>query len=359
MAVPRFVFASPALREPGATIGTGCRSPAPEDSEAEWAMKAVVVPEWGDPEVMRYQDVPDPRPGPGEVLLRVRAIGVNFADHLLRRGAYGPAKTVPVIPGLEAAGEVVETGPDVVGLQPGDRVFGWVRQSYAEQAVARADRLLPVPPSRSWEEVGGTALVFGTAWHALVLLARLQPGERVLVHAAGSGVGSAAIQVAHRLGGWVVATAGADWKLDRARELGASATVNYQTGDFADAVLRLTDGQGVAVALEGVGRATFAGTVRCLADEGRLVIYGSPSGARVELDTRLAIFRNLTIYGMAITTTPRLPETIASFRERGLPWLESGELRPIIYRVLPLAEAAEAHRLILSREIFGKVVLVP
>lgn len=321
-------------------------------------MKAVRVHQPGEPEALRWEDVPDPSPGPGEVLLRVRAVGVNFADHLMRIGAYGPDRSYPLIPGLEAAGEVAALGPGVEGLAVGQRVMGWLRNSYAEYAVVRADRLLPIPEPLSFEQAAAVPVVFATAWHALVTLTNVQPGERVLVHAAGSGVGSAAVQVAHRLGAWVVTTAGADWKLERARQLGADATVNYTTEEFAARVLELTGGQGVQVALEGVGRLTFPGTVKCLAEEGRLVIYGSPSGARVELDTRLAIFRNLTIYGMSVTTGRRFAETLASFRERALPLLARGELRPVIHATLPLPEAAAAHRMVMGREVFGKVVLV-
>ncbi len=181
----------------------------------------------------------------------------------------------------------------------------------------------------------------------------------MLVHAAGSGVGTAAIQVAKALGAWVVTTAGDDWKLDRARELGADETINYKTAGQAlpAEVARLTNGEGVQIVLEGVGRATFAASMQVLSPMGRMVIYGSLSGARVELDTRLAIFKNLTIYGLAITTEPRTQETIDDFRTGALPLFEQQRLSPVIHRVLPLSQAAEAHRFLLERGQFGKLVL--
>jgi NADPH2:quinone reductase len=322
-------------------------------------MKAIVVPEFGDPEVMREQEWADPRPGVGEVVVRVRAAGVNFADHLMRRGAYR-GQQPPLIPGLELAGEVVMVGPDVEGLEVGQRVFGWGHDTYAELAAVPATKLLPIPEHLSFEEAAAVPVVFGTAWMCLGPLARTQPGEWVLVHAAGSGVGTAAIQIAKALGAYVVATAGADWKLERARELGAEATVNYTTTeDLAGEIERATDGHGVDVVLEGVGRATFAASTKAAAPMGRIVIYGAPSGARVELDTRHAIFKNLTIYGLAITNEPRAQTTADEFRGGGLALLQQRRISPVIHRVLPLGEAAEAHRIMLSRDLFGKLVLVP
>lgn len=319
-------------------------------------MKAVCVPEFGEPEVMRVEDLPEPRPGPGELLLRVRAVGVNFADHLIRLGAY-PSGEPPIVPGLEAAGEVAAVGEGVVGFEPGQRVIAWCRRAYAELVVAPAYAVCPIPSGLSFEQAAAIPVVFGTAWHGLVTLARVRAGERVLVHAAGSGVGSAAVQVAHQLGAWVIASAGQDWKLERARALGATEVVNYATQDLAVEVKRLSGGEGVDVVLEGVGKATFPGSVRSLARGGRLVIYGSPSGPRVELDTREAISRNLTFFGMSITTSPRFPETIQDFASRALPWFEQGRLQAVIDTVYPLAEAAQAHRRLMERSQFGKLVL--
>jgi NADPH2:quinone reductase len=319
-------------------------------------MKAVRVHEKGGPEVLTFEEAPEPEVGAGDVLIRARAVGVNFADHLMRIGAY-PAGDPPIVPGLEVAGVVERVGPDVSGIQPGQRVMAWVRHSYAELVVAPAWAVCPAPSKLSFEEAAAIPVAYGTAWHALVPLAALQPGERVLVHAAGSGVGSAAIQLARQLGAHVVATAGQDWKLERAKGLGAEDVVNYSSQDVADEVRRITDGTGVDVVLEGVGRATFPASVRSLAFGGRLVIYGAPSGPRVELDTREAINRNLTFYGMSITTNPRFRETIQAFCSEALPWFQSGALRPVIDRVYPMERAGEAHQRMMDREQFGKLIL--
>lgn len=319
-------------------------------------MKVICAHEKGGPEVLRLEDAPAPEARSGEVLIRVHAVGVNFADHLMRIGAY-PAGDPPIIPGLEAAGIVERVGPRVSEIEPGQRVIAWTRRSYAELAVAPAWAVCPAPSNLSMEEAAAIPVAFGTAWHALVSAAALQPGEWVLAHAAGSGVGSAAIQLARQLGAHVIATAGQDWKVERARDLGAEAVINYQTADVGAEVRRITDERGVDVVLEGVGRSTFAASVRSLGFEGRLVIYGAPSGPRVELDTRETISRNLTLFGMSITTSPRFRETMQAFAQEVVPWFESGALRPVIDRVYPLEQAGAAHQRMMDREQFGKLVL--
>lgn len=319
-------------------------------------MKAVRFHQTGGPEVLQYEDAPEPASGSGEVLIRVRAVGVNFADHLMRIGAY-PGGDSPVIPGLEAAGVVETVSDGVAGLRPGQAVIAWARRTYAQWAVAPEWAVRPAPTGLSFEEAAAIPVAFGTAWHALVSLAQLKAGERVLVHAAGSGVGSAALLVAKQLDAWVIATAGQDWKLERAKELGADAVINYSSQEVAAEVQRATDGRGVDVALEGVGRTTFPASVSSLAPEGRMVIYGSPSGARVELDTRIAIGRNLTFYGMSITTSPAFPDTVETFAREALPWFSEGRLTPIVDRVYSLEEAGEAHQRMMDRAQFGKLVL--
>jgi NADPH:quinone reductase-like Zn-dependent oxidoreductase len=324
----------------------------------ELFMKAVRVHEKGGPEVLTYEDVPEPRPRSGEILIRVKAVGVNFADHLMRIGAYhsGP---MPIIPGLEAAGTIVELGADVDSTRfaVGQDVIAWTHDSYAQLAVAPAWAVLPMPRGLTHQQAAAIPVAFGTAWHALVRKANLQPGERVLVHAVGSGVGSAALQFAKALGAWVVATAGQDWKLDRARAMGADATIDYSTQDVLAEVRRLTEGAGVDVVLEGVGKATFAASVGSLADNGRCVIYGAPSGPRVELDTRLAIARNLSLYGMSVTTSAHFPRTASDFEARALPWFADGTLKPVIDHVFPLRDAAQAHQRMMDRALFGKLIL--
>ena len=320
-------------------------------------MKAIRIHEHGGPEMLRYEDAPDAQPGPGEVLLRIKAVGLNFADYLMRLGAYPNAGPLPLIPGLESAGVVEALGEGVDDLQVGQRVLSWGRRSYAELGIAPAWAVRPAPEGLSFEELAAIPVAYGTSWHALVRCAQVQAGERVLVHAAGSGVGSAALQLAKALGAWVVVTAGQDWKLERARELGADAIINYSTQDVAEEVQRATDGQGVQVVLEGVGKATFPASVKSLADEGRLVIYGAPSGPRVELDTRPAIFRNLTLYGMSVTTSRHFADSVDAFSRIALAWFEERRLKSVVDRVFPLAEAGAAMQHMVDRAQFGKVIL--
>lgn len=321
-------------------------------------MRAIQVREFGGPEVLRYEEVPGPTPGPGEVLLRIKAVGINFADYLMRIGAYPNAGALPLIPGLESAGTVEALGEGVTHVTVGQRVLSWGRRSYAEFANAPGWAVQAAPDGLSFEELATIPVAYGTAWHALVVRAQVQAGERVLIHAAGSGVGSAALLLAKALGAWVVVTAGQDWKLERARAMGADATINYSTAaDVAAEVQRVTEGQGVNVVLEGVGKATFPASVKSLADEGRLVIYGAPSGPRVELDARPTIFRNLTLYGMSVTTSPRFADTVDAFSRIALPWFEDGRLKPVVDSVYPLAEVGDAMQRMIDRALFGKIIL--
>ncbi len=323
-------------------------------------MKAIRVHELGGPEVLRYEDAPDPTPGVGEVLVRVRAVGVNFADHLMRMGAYA-SEDPPFILGLEAAGVVQELGPETEGLTEGltvgEPVIMWGRRTYAQLAVAPAWAVRRAPENMPFEHAAAIPVAFGTAWHALASLARIQPGERVLIHAAGSGVGSAALLLAKHLGAWVAVTAGPAWKLDRARALGADAAISYETQDVAAEVARLTQGQGVNVVLESVGRATFPASVQSLASEGRLIIIGAPSGPHVELDTRLAISRNLTFFGMSIMTSRAFRATVDRFAHDGLRRIAGGQIAPIVDSVFPLQDAAAAHQRMMERAQFGKIIL--
>jgi NADPH:quinone reductase-like Zn-dependent oxidoreductase len=252
---------------------------------------------------------------------------------------------------VDALGEGVE------GLTVGQSVIAWARRTYAQLVVAPAWAVRPAPDGLPFDQAAAIPVAFGTAWHALVSLARVQPGERVLVHAVGSGVGSAALLLAKQLGAWVVVTAGQEWKLERARTMGADAVINYDTQDVTEEISRHTESQGVHIVLEGIGRATFPASVKSLARGGRLVIYGAPSGPRVELDTRLAIARNLTLYGMSITTSPLFPATIDRFARDGLRRLATGQINPVVDSVIPLRDAAQAHQRMMDRAQFGKIVL--
>jgi NADPH:quinone reductase-like Zn-dependent oxidoreductase len=340
-------------------------------------MKAVVISEHGDESVLRLEDRPRPAPAADEVLVRVRAVGVNHLDLWVRRGIPGVRYPLPIIPGCEVAGVIEEAGPAARGVKPGDEIvaapglscnrcrecvsgneqlcrhYGILGETRdggcAEYMVIPAVNALPRPMNLSFEQVAAMPLVFLTAWHMLVDRARLRPGETVLVHAAGSGVGSAAIQVARLHHARVIATAGSDEKLAKARDLGADETVNYSTPDWVAQVRRLTAKRGADVVVEHVGAATWEGSEASLAKGGRLVTCGATSGHEVTVNLRRLFFKGLSILGSTMGSRAEVMEVLAH--------AGAGRLRPVIDRVLPLSEVQQAHRLIERREQFGKVVL--
>ncbi|UCC89172.1 MAG: zinc-binding dehydrogenase [Anaerolineales bacterium] len=343
-------------------------------------MKAIVMHERGGPEVLRYEDFPTPEPGPDEVLVRVRASGLNHLDVFTRRGEQGRRVKLPHILGIETAGEVAALGDGVVDLQVGDRVISgpgiWcgrcemcrageenmcverlivgvdVHGGYAEYIKLPAYALAPLPESISFEEGAATLIAFGTAWHMLVDRAALSPGETLLVLAAGSGVGMAAVQVGKYLGARIIATASTEDKLARARILGADETINYaQQRRFARAVRKLTDGRGADVVFEHVGTDTWRDSVTTLAIGGRLVTCGSTTGRWGETDLWSLFAKQATLLGSFSSTQ-------ANFRTV-LQLVSEGKLRPVLDSILPLSEAAEAHRRLEARQVFGKIVLQP
>ncbi len=336
--------------------------------------------ERGGPEVLRYEDFPTPEPGPDEVLVRVRASGLNHLDVFTRRGEQGRRVKLPHILGIETAGEVAALGDGVVDLQVGDRVISgpgiWCGQcemcrageenmcverlivgvdvhgGYAEYIKLPAYALAPLPESISFEEGAATLIAFGTAWHMLVDRAALSPGETLLVLAAGSGVGMAAVQVGKYLGARIIATASTEDKLARARILGADETINYaQQRRFARAVRKLTDGRGADVVFEHVGTDTWRDSVTTLAIGGRLVTCGSTTGRWGETDLWSLFAKQATLLGSFSSTQ-------ANFRTV-LQLVSEGKLRPVLDSILPLSEAAEAHRRLEARQVFGKIVLQP
>lgn len=340
-------------------------------------MKAVVVREHGDAEKLILEDLPEPQPGPGEVVVAVRACALNHLDLWMRRGI--PGVELPRIPGSDISGEVARTGPGVEGIGAGDRVylapgvgcgtcpaclsgrdnlcaaydfFGVQRDGgYAAFVLSPAHRVFPIPGDLTFDEAAAFPLVFLTAYHMLVTRAAVRPGEEVLVMAAGSGVGTAAIQTAKLSGARVIAAAGSDAKLEKARELGADEGINYETRDLAAEVRRLTDRRGVDIVIEHTGAQRWEAVIRCMASGGRLVTCGATSGAKASLDLRHLFARQLTLIGSFMGRRSELPHVARLVAER--------KLRPTIDRALPLSEAPEAHRLIERREQFGKVLLLP
>jgi NADPH:quinone reductase len=324
-------------------------------------MKAVVITRAGGPEVLELQERPLPSPGRGEVRVRIRATAVNRADLLQRAGAYpAPPGSPPDIPGLEHAGEVDAVGDGVSDLAVGDRVFGICGGgAYAEALVVHSRELARMPGGMTFTDAAAIPEAFITAWDALVVQAGLGAGERVIIHAAGSGVGTAAAQVARAIGARVVGTARTRDKLDRARPFGLDDTVLVENGTFAAAVLDATGGQGADVVLELIGGGYLAEDLRCTAPRARIVLVGLLAGSRTELDLRLVLNRRVQIRGTVMRTRP-LEEKIAAAQQLGrhlVPLFERRVLVPVVGGVLPLAKAAEAHALLASNGTFGKVVL--
>ena len=324
-------------------------------------MKAITFDDFGTADVLQLTDVPEPVLRPDDLLVRNRAVGVNRADLNQRRGAYGRADFGDsTLMGLEIAGEVIAMGANVAGFALGDRVMGIVGGgAYAE--IARIDHRMAVqvPPGLDDVQAAAVPEVFVTAHEALVHLGRLEAGERVLIHAAAGGVGSAAVQLAHAIGAQVFASASGD-KLDRVRAFGADVGIDHRAQDFAEVVAAETGGRGVDVVIDFVGAPYFERNVRALADGGRLVqvgVMGGTAGASMPIDRLL--FGHLQIMGTVMKSrTPAVKQAMTRrFAQRWLAQFGSGELQPVIDMVWPLAQAAEAHRRMESGLSVGKIVL--
>ena len=321
----------------------------------------MVITRPGGPEVLAVEERPLPTPGRGEVRVRVRATAVNRADLLQRAGAYPAPPGAPVdIPGLEYAGEVDAVGDGVTELAVGDRVFGLCGGgAYAEAVLVHGREVARMPEAMSFTDAAAIPEAFVTAWDALCEQAALRAGERVLIHAVGSGVGTAAAQIARAVGARVIGTARTRDKLDRARSSGLDDAVLADQGTFAEGVLGATGGKGVDVVLELVGGRYLTEDLACVASRARIVLVGLLAGARVELDLRPILHRRVHVMGTVMRARP-LEEKIAAARQLArhlVPLFERGTLVPVVDRVLPLARAAEAHAVVESNETFGKVIL--
>lgn len=342
-------------------------------------MKAVVLYEHGSVEKLCYEDVPEPKVGPREVLVRVRACALNHIDIWIRERRVQVRVRLPRILGSELSGEVVEVGSGVSAVKVGDRVLtppviGCGRcefctegcdnlcpshrllglhldGGYAEYVKVPEYALFPIPEGLSFEEAASIPLVFTTAWHMLMTKAQLRAGETILVLAAGSGIGSAAVQIAKGGGARVIATASTEAKLAKAKELGADEAINYKEKDFSREVRKLTAGRGVDVVFEHVGSETWRRSLESLAKKGRLVTCGATTGGIGETDIWLLFSRELSIIGSYAGSRRELLEVLKLFERR--------KLRPVIDRTFPLEKAAEAQKLLKARDHFGKLVLIP
>jgi putative PIG3 family NAD(P)H quinone oxidoreductase len=323
-------------------------------------MKAILFDKPGDESVLYLGETADPVLGPGEVRLRVRACAVNRADLLQRQGLYPPPPGASPILGLECAGEVAELGAGVSGWRVGGRAMALLAGGgYAEQVVVHAGSLLPVPAHFSWEQAASLPEVYLTVFLTVFQLGALRSGGAVLVHGGGSGIGTACTQLAKRAGAIVVVTAGSDAKCRRCLELGADAAVNYRDGDFVAAAQQATGGRGVDVVLDSIGAPYLERNLSALAVGGRLVLIGLMGGAKAELNLAGLLARRLSVIGSTLRARPALEkaELVAAFRARFGDALEEGAIVPVVDRVLPLADAAEAHRAMKASEHFGKIAL--
>lgn len=323
-------------------------------------MQAIGISRPGPPEVLQPVRRPMPVPGSGELLLRVAAAGVNRPDCLQRQGGYPPPPGASDLPGLEVAGTVVAVGPGVTAFNAGERVCALLAGGgYAEYVAVPAPQCLPVPASLSLVEAAAVPETFFTVWTNLFERGRLAAGESVLVHGGASGIGTTAIQLARVFGARVFATAGSDEKCALCRELGAELAVNYRTGSFHDAIRAATGNKGVDVILDIVGAPYLADNLRLLREDGRLLLIAALGGAKAELNLGQLLFRRLTITGSTLRArSPAEKGRIAAgLRERVWPLLERRAVVPVIQLVLPLADAATAHRVLEANQAMGKVVL--
>lgn len=324
-------------------------------------MRAVLVRHPGGPEQMVIGEVPTPEPDAGQLLVRIHATALNRADILQRRGLYPPPPGTTPILGLEMAGVVETVGEGCAGWRPGDRVFALLPGGgYAEYVTVPVQMAMPIPDALSFEEAAAIPEAFFTAYQSLFWIGRLQPGEWVLIHAGASGVGTAAIQLARDAGARVVITAGTERKLQACRALGAEAAFNYKVGPFAPKVLEVTGGRGVDLILDFVGAPYWESNLECLATDGRLVLLAGLGGGIVDrFDLRRLMRKRLQVTGTGLRSRS-LEYKVRLTREfagRMLPKFASGRLRPVIDRVFPWEQVADAHRYMENNLNIGKVVL--
>lgn len=323
-------------------------------------MKAITIPTPGGPDALVLADVPDPEPGPGEVLVEVAAAGVNRADLQQRIGVYPPPPGASEYPGLEVSGTVAAVGPEVTGWSVGDQVCALLAGGgYAEKVAVPAGQLLPVPSGISLVEAAALPEVVCTVWSNVFMTANLLPGQTLLVHGGSSGIGTMAIQLAREVGAHVAVTAGSADKLEACKALGAEILVNYKEQDFVEELERATAGHGADVILDNMGAKYLARNVQALATNGRLVIIGFQGGVKAELDLSVLMRKRAAVISTGLRARPLEEKAaiVAAVREHVWPLVEAGRVKPVVHRTFPLAQAPDAHRELDAGTHIGKVLL--
>jgi putative PIG3 family NAD(P)H quinone oxidoreductase len=323
-------------------------------------MRAVVCTGAGGREVLALDELPDPVPGPGEILLRVRATAVNRADIMQREGKYPPPPGASDVLGLECAGHVLAVGAGVEGWAVGDPACALLAGGgYAEQVVVPAGQVAPVPAGIDQVPAGGLVEVAATVWSNVFMLAGLQRGETLLIHGGAGGIGTMAIQLGVALGATVAVTAGSPARLERCAALGAQVLVNHREQDFVAEVLAATDGRGADVVLDSLGASYLARNLQSLATSGRLVIIGLQGGAKAEIDLSTLLVKRCAVLATTLRARPPAEKAaiVAGVVEHVWPLVADGVVQPVVHAGLPLEQVAEAHRIVEEGEAVGKVVL--
>ncbi|MFH9981504.1 NAD(P)H-quinone oxidoreductase [Streptomyces sp. NPDC017179] len=324
-------------------------------------MHAITIPEPGGPEALVWDEVPDPVPGEGEVLVEVAASAVNRADVLQRQGSYNPPPGASPYPGLECSGRIAALGPGVSGWAVGDEVCALLSGGgYAEKVAVPAGQLLPVPDGVGLLQAAALPEVVCTVWSNVFMVAQLRPGETLLVHGGSSGIGTMAIQLARAVDAKVAVTAGTEAKLERCAELGAEILINYREQDFVEEIRRATDGDGADVILDNMGAKYLDRNVQALAVNGRLAIIGLQGGTKGELNLGILLSKRAAISATSLRARPlgEKAAIVAAVREHVWPLFTDGHVRPVIDRELPMSDAAAAHRILEESGHIGKLLLV-
>jgi tumor protein p53-inducible protein 3 len=323
-------------------------------------MKAILIDQPGNEDVLRLGDFPEPVPGPADLLIDVRCAAINRADLMQRQGFYPPPPGASPILGLECAGVVAGAGSEVKGWRAGERAMALLPGGgYAEKAIVHYGSAMHVPAMLTDEEAAAMPEVYLTAFLNLFMLAEVKPGEVALIHGGGSGVGTASIQLLNLAGARSIVTAGSDAKCEQCLKFGAGIAINYNSGPFPPKVKAATNDRGADIILDSIGGGYLMPNIEALAHGGRLVLIGLMKGAKSEIDLSQVLRRHLKIFGSTLRTrsTAEKAQIVSTFLTRFGRELEAGEIRPAIYRTLPIAEASTAHRMMQASEHFGKIVL--